>query len=80
MIGSPNNLDVLLHCYVTFESNPRNYAPAVQEAYSYLVTHGMLTGNHKITAKGEFYIKHLMAVPFPEPVQGWVIPEQQAIP
>jgi len=83
MIGSPSNLEVLLHCYYSSEPHPRADAPAVMEGINYLINTGMIyaityngnTGEEtwKTTAKGEAYIEHLMSIPFP--VATWVIPD-----
>lgn len=77
MIGSPSNLELLLHCYYSTEAHPRRGAPAVEEGIEYLQRHGMIDRADfpRATEKAEAFIKHLLAVPFP--VQRWEIPEAQ---
>lgn len=68
---TPSRLDVLLHCYVSPELHPRADAPAVKEDLSILLAAGMIERydrSYKTTAKGEFYISHLLSIPFPETV------------
>lgn len=76
MIRTPSNLEVLLHCHVSPESHPRTDAPAVKDAIEYLLDEGMISlydHTFTTTAKGQFYIAHLMKVPFP--VTTYEIPE-----
>ena len=78
MIKSPSNLELLLHCYTSPERHPRGDAPAIQEGLRYLQIFGMIEPydrTYKTTEKGEFYIKHILEIPFPEAV--FVIPSQK---
>lgn len=81
-IGTPNNLEILIHTYVSGVRHPRITAPAVQEGHALLVDHGLITpstaeiGCYNITGKGETYLKHLLGVPFP--VSQWVIPQEES--
>lgn len=77
MIGTPSNLEVLLHCHYSPEIHPRIDAPAVKEGLDYLLRTSMIefgSGRfiYKTTAKGRAYIDYLMQVPFPE--QHWFVP------
>jgi hypothetical protein len=77
MIGSPSNLELLLHCYYSPEPHPRYHAPAIQEGLKHLLDHKMISGDGNIfhtTPKGEAFIKHLMTIPFP--VTTYKIPDQ----
>lgn len=83
MIGSPSNLELLIHCHVSPEKHPRGDAPAIQEGLRYLEIHGMIERYDRTfttTPKGKFYLNHLMGIPFPETTVGFYIPEQQVIP
>ncbi len=83
MIGSPSNLELLLHCYYSPEPHPRINFPAIQEGISFLHRHGMIRVASydpdqrceiwDATEKGIAYIDHLMTVPFPE--QLWIVPD-----
>ena len=83
MINSPVNLEILLHCYYSPEPLPRYDAPATKEGVLYLLRNDMISIEgyvkeeskdiYRATAKGEFYIKHLMTVPFP--ISTWSIPD-----
>jgi hypothetical protein len=82
MIGSPSNLELLLHCHYSPEQHPRLRAPAIQEGIDYLIGHGMIRhargGDPEIydtTEKGVAYIDYLMQVPFPE--QHWIVPGEK---
>lgn len=76
MIRTPNNLEILMHFYVSPSIHPRYDAPAVREGVQYLIDHGMLFEGElycTVTPKGEFFIKHLMDIPFP--VETYRIPD-----
>lgn len=73
---TPSRLEVLLHCYVNPCVHPRMDAPAVQEDIRVLKSHGLIRPydrTFEVTEKGEFYVKHLLSIPFPETT--FVIPE-----
>lgn len=75
-ITNPNNLDVLLHYHVSPCAHPRADAPAVKEATGMLLHFGLLEKDDRhfrTTAKGKFYIEHLLKQPFP--VETFTIPE-----
>lgn len=78
-VGTPSNLELLLHCYYSPEAHPRVSAPAIKEGISYLVREKMITpvygkgpDIYTTTDKGEAFIKHLMTIPFP--VIRWEFP------
>lgn len=75
---TPSRLEVLLHCHVSPERHPRSDAPAVHEDIRVLKANGLIEPydrTHRTTEKGEFYIKHLLSVPFP--VTDFKIPESK---
>lgn len=73
MIGSPSNLELLLHCYYSTAPHPRRGYQAIEEGIEHLHRHGMIdrTDYPRATEKGEAFIKHLMTIPFP--VQRWEV-------
>jgi hypothetical protein len=78
MIGSPSNLELLLHCYYSRTPHERLHAPAIQEGIQYLLQEGMIEpgtvpDSYGATAKAEAFIEHLLAVPFPE--AKWIVPQ-----
>lgn len=82
MIGTPCNLELLLHCYYSPEPHDRLWAPAIKEGVEYLLREGMISateqvGRYKTTDKAEAFIKHLMAVPFPQ--AKWIVPSRQNV-
>lgn len=76
MIGSPSNLEVLLHCFYSPAPHPRFNAPAIKEGVEYLLKNGMIFHHqgdvYRSTEKGDAFINHLMSIPFP--VAQWTIP------
>ena len=75
-IGSPSNLEVLLHMHVSPSPHPRSDAPAVVEAIAELLEAGMICRDDRhytTTDKGKFYIEHLLSIPFP--VRTFSIPD-----
>jgi hypothetical protein len=76
MIGSPSNLEVLLHSYYSPAPHDRHDAPAIVEGRRHLFRHGMIDREDQFcrcTAKGEYFISHLLSVPFPK--TSYYIPE-----
>lgn len=78
-IGSPNNLDILLHHYCSSAPHERESAPAVVEGHRFLINELMIKstptpGVYEVTDKGRTFIEHLMKVPFP--VQKWEVPNE----
>jgi hypothetical protein len=82
MIGSPSNLELLLHCYYSAAVHERINAPAIQDGIQFLLKHEMIVRDHRkpdqqiynATEKAEAYISYLMKVPFP--VVKWEVPPQ----
>lgn len=80
MIGSPSNLELLLHCHYSPEPHERFHAPAIIEGIAYLHRQCIIkpvTGKQNVyetTDKGKAFIEHLMTIPFP--VQKWEIPQE----
>lgn len=76
-IGTPSNLELLLHHYYSPEPHPRRHAPAIRQGERFLMLELMIRststeGVWEVTDKGITFIKHLLTVPFPEQV--WVMP------
>lgn len=66
---SPCTLEVLIHCHVSPMVHPRAEAESVRESLLLLCNEGMITRSDRhfeTTAKGKFYLEHLLATPFPE--------------
>ncbi|QBJ04477.1 hypothetical protein HOV23_gp096 [Pseudomonas phage Lana] len=75
-IQTPNDLELLIHCHVSPDVHPRADAPAIIKGTSRLVTAGMIRLDNNVyttTAKGAFYLRHLLKQPFP--VETYEIPE-----
>lgn len=87
MIGSPSNLELLLHCYYSLEPHPRYDAPAIVEGTEFLLRNEMIEERsfeprtmqttYIATDKGVAYIKHLMQTPFP--IAHWIIPQKEPV-
>ena len=78
MRTTPNDLDVLLHCYISPEKHPRSYAPAVEEAIRNFIVDSILLptdqeGIFTVTEKGKVWLEMILDVPYP--VQRWGKPE-----
>ena len=71
-------LQVLLHIYSRPTNFPEVDSEASKDAHQRLLRNGMIQYqgrsdyNYRVTEKGEFFVKHLLEVPFPVPQ--WVIP------
>jgi hypothetical protein len=81
MIRNSLNLEVLLHCYYSPNLLHNYDAPAVKDAVAYLRSCDMIKVKEEttdgryiydITEKGDFYIKYIFNVPFPD--IKWEIP------
>ena len=69
---TPNDIDVMLHYYVSPRPHDRVHAPAVQESINMFVKNGMLCPSKDnqgsgfcVTTKGQVWIDMLLATPFP---------------
>lgn len=72
-IGTPNNIEVLLHYHVYPSTHPRISAPAVQDATQMLLACGAIkpVDNHYTTTrKGAAWVKLLCRTP--EPVEAYI--------
>lgn len=74
-IGTPNNIDVLLHCHTTSYRHERYDAGAVQEALALLFRMGAIktvpdgdSGIYTTTALGKAWVQALCNVPPPKSV------------
>lgn len=69
VLGSPNTIEVLLHCHVSPEAHPRAGAPAVDDALSLLFSSGAIeyAGSKvwKTTRLGAAWVRALGKVPVP---------------
>lgn len=71
---TPNDIEVLIHCYVTPAPHPRRSAPAVHDAIDMLLREGLIyetnEGCYGTTERGAAHITQLCDTPFPKQV--WV--------
>jgi hypothetical protein len=75
-IGSPSNIEVLLHFHTTPERHPRENAPAVVSAIRGFIQRGCLVpddeaqevGRYRTTDKGKAWVKALCNVEEPRVV------------
>lgn len=82
MLRTANNLEVLLHCYVSPSPHPRYDAPSVREALTELTDNGLIyckgrEGNpvFSTTRKGSFMVNHLLSIPLPVEESTFYIPD-----
>lgn len=84
-LRTANNLEVLIHCYVSPEIHPRFTAPAVQAAIQELKEAGLIYRRgvpeqvYGTTKKGGFLLDYLLSVPLPIEHTTFVIPERQEV-
>ena len=81
---SPLGITLLMHAH--FDPQPDglgNGSPADVEAIENLIDHGLIEkipegirGRFRTTAKGQFHVKALCNLPFPEAVSVWVTPKE----
>ncbi len=74
---TPNDLDVLLHCYVSPSPHPRIEAPAVKQSLDMWQDAGCLTYNsaeacYQCTERGNLHVKQLLNIPLPALQELWV--------
>lgn len=65
---TPNDIEVLIHCYCHAGKHPRSDAPAVKKTFEMLNNNGLIyycNGEYKTTRKGAAHIKQLCSLPFP---------------
>jgi hypothetical protein len=71
---TPNDIEVLIHCYVSPAPHPRADAGAVAESIANFIVEGLIIedadGSYSVTTRGKAHIKQLCSTPFP--VEGWV--------
>lgn len=70
LIGSPSNIEVLLHCYRSAQIHPRAEADAVIEAIEGFLACGAIEpaedeGGYRTTALGRAWVEALCRVPMP---------------
>jgi len=68
MKNTPNDIEVLLHYYVSPVEHPRCTAPAVMATTSRYITDGILQhseGSFVVTEKGAAWLKMILNVPYP---------------
>lgn len=69
-IGTPNNIEVLLHCHCSPEPHPRIHAPAVADAIAFLEASGAIErdpypGSFRTTPLGRRWVASLCNVGLP---------------
>ena len=71
---TPNDIEILIHCYVCPRPHPRASAPGVVETLNEFVFLGLVEkyGNtmYRTTDRGKAYMEMLCTLPLP--VQKWV--------
>lgn len=70
---TPNDIEILIHCYVTTTPHPRRDAPAVLEAFKMMAKNGLLVyeGDRYVTTdRGRAHIAQLCQTPWP--TQAWI--------
>lgn len=79
MLRTVNNLEVLLHCYVSPSPHPRYDTPAVKEAIYELTANDLIycVGDRlfSTTPKGVFMVNHLLSIPLPVEETAFYIPD-----
>lgn len=69
MLRTPITLEVLLHCYYSRSPHPKRNVEVYRDVFEYLTDHEMITyqdGASVTTPKGEFFVEHILAMPFPK--------------
>lgn len=68
-IMTPNDIDVLLHCFVSPSVHPRLDAPAVQETIARFIEQDLITrvtgSVYKTTSRGNAHVQQLCNLPLP---------------
>lgn len=74
---TPNEIEVLIHYYVSPEDHPRINSPAVKEALRRHIKAGLLTSDSKeLTERGRFMITMLCSTPLPVSKTEWEDPRE----
>jgi len=79
---TPNDLEILIHCYVSPEEHPRINAPAVMESIGKFVDDDILEERitdgdkmlFKVTEKGVAFLRMILSTPYP--IKVWINPRQ----
>lgn len=84
---TPNDIEVLLHCYTSPAPHPRIHAPKVQQALGMFTRQGIIEADHErnkssiggsncfnVTEQGAVLIKMLCDTPFPIAHTEWTDP------
>ena len=74
-LGTPNNIDILIHCHCCADEHPRSDAPAVIKGIQFLVDNGLIMLREKgttfvTTEKGASHLRQLCNLEFPRQV--WI--------
>ena len=74
---TPNDIEVLLHYYVSPERHPREHAQAVSETIAWFIRMEILkesknSSGYEVADRGLVFIKMLLATPMPE--RSWTDP------
>ena len=72
---TPNDLEILIHCYCRPEEHPRISAPAVQETIKRFMEDGIIKRDQNneyfiTTGKGTAWLRSILSVPYP--TQVWI--------
>ena len=73
---TPNDLEILIHYFVSANPHPRETASAVSNAITRYINDGIFEINmthrsgYEVTDKGKAWLKTILAVPYPKKV--WV--------
>lgn len=79
-LRTPITAEILLGCYYSTAVPHNADAPAVREAVTKLISHGLIIKDDRwyaTTLKGNFFVKHLLSIPFP--IETWTIPIRPSI-
>lgn len=78
---TPNDIEVLIHCYVCTEPHPRRNDPDVRDAIDMFLKEGLIyedgSGCYSTTERGIAHLEQLGDVPFPK--QAWLDADGQVI-
>lgn len=76
---TPNDIEILIHCYSCAAPHPRKDAPAVEESFKRFVEDGLIIQDFEYSKDGDIYrttdrgaahVINLCSTPLPE--QRWV--------
>jgi hypothetical protein len=74
---TPNDLEILIHYYVSPAPHPREEAPAVRESVKMFLTLHVLEVvdyGFRVTEKGQAWLRLILATPLPVCGKRWIDP------